>query len=103
MTRQIQLPDLDTGGRGVGGGRESSRRGSAFRKVANGENDLCGVEAEEMTGSFETQASIRAGNDDGLAGEIGSGVGEGDEELGVEEGGYVGHCSRFVLGVELEK
>ena len=41
-----------------------------------------------MTGGFFAQASIGAGDDDGLAGAIYSGHGRGDHELGVEEFGH---------------
>ena len=48
-----------------------------------------------MTGGFEAETAVGAGDDDGLVGEGGCGVGQGDEKLGVEEGGYVRHGGRI--------
>ena len=38
-----------------------------------------------MTGGFETESCVGAGDDDGLIGERGGGGGDGGEELGFEE------------------
>ena len=72
----VQVPDLDDA-MGTARGLLNLRLGVLpFGLTADGEDEFLRLEAGEVTGSFETEARVRAGHDDGLAREIGRWDGE---------------------------
>lgn len=58
---------------------------------ADGEYQEGCIETGEVTSGFKTEASVGSGYRYCLGGEVMCGRGEGDEELGVEEGGKPTH------------
>ena len=90
--REIKLPDLNDTVT-TGGLLDGFLRRFAFGEVADGEDDLGGVEADKVAGCFEAEAGVAARHDDGLAGVFLCGVGWDGEELGAHEceGVWVGH------------
>ena len=84
VVRQIKQPHLDDA-RTSGGLLDGLLGGLALFKVADGDDDFGGVEAHKVTGGFETEAGVGAGDDDGLAGVLFGGVGRDGEELGAHE------------------
>ena len=71
----------------------------ALGKVATSEDEVCDVEADEMLGRFEAEASVCACDNDGLSCKVGLGQGRRLEELAVEELWYTWHCDG--IGLEL--
>ena len=65
--------------------------GVAFVEVADREDDARGVEADEVPGRFKAEAAVRAGDDDGLAGEFLGRVGGCEAEVGVDDVGEETH------------
>lgn len=59
--------------------------------VSDGEDKKACVEARKVSSCFKTKTGVGTGYDDGLTGEVVSGSWEGDEELGIEEGGKPTH------------
>ncbi len=91
MTRQIKLPDLDTRRGCLSGVGDFGGGGLTFGKGSHGENDLVGLEADEVAGSFQTQSGIRTSHNDCLIGEVGLWIRKADEQLGAKKSGDESH------------
>ena len=67
--REVEFPDIDDGAGFVQAGFDVGFGLVSLVKIADGQDDFVGVEADEVAGCFETEAVAGAGDDDGLAGE----------------------------------
>lgn len=91
MARQIKLPNFDTRRGCLSRVRDFGGGGLTFGNGSHGENDLVGLEADEMAGSLKTQSGIRTSHNDCLIGEVGLWIRNADEQLGAKKSGDEDH------------